>query len=220
MTLEGTALKSLALLVLCVGGGIYGWQVVIQNPTNSGLYILGGALLAFAVAIVTIMKKSLSPFTAPIYAILEGFSVGAISQLYERQFTGIVLQSLVLTGSIFAAMLLVYLFHIIKPTDNLKLAVAAATGGIALYYLVNIVANIFGKGLPLIASNSGWGIGFSVIVIIIAAFNLVVDFDFIEHGVAKRTPKYMEWYASFGLLVTMVWLYLEILRLLSKVRSR
>ena len=117
-------------------------------------------------------------------------------------------------------MLLIYLLRIIKVTENLKLGIVAATGGIALFYLSTLVLSIFGVDVPLINSNSGWGVAFSVAVVIVAALNLVVDFDFIEHGVEAKAPKYMEWYASFGLFVTIVWLYLEMLRLLGKARSR
>lgn len=220
MTLDGVAGKSLALFLLCVGAGVFGWQLAAEKLEMVAPYVLGSILVAFVVAIVTIFKKNWSPFTAPLYAVLEGFALGAISQIFEREFEGIVLQALLLTGGIFVSMLFLYLFRIIKATENFKLGVAAATGGIALYYIANLVVGFFGTQLPLIHSNSGWGIGFTVLVIIIAALNLVVDFDFIEQGVEKKAPKFMEWYASFGLFVTVVWLYLEILRLLAKARSR
>ena len=220
MTLEGTAAKSLLLLAICVGAGVYGWQFTAQNPESAGAYILGSVLTAFVLAIILIFKKSWAPVLAPMYAVLEGFALGGISLYYETAFGGIVLQALLLTGGIFTSMLLLYLFRIIKATENFKLGVAAATGGIALYYLAGLALSFFGKQVPLIASNSVYGIGFTVLVIIIAALNLVVDFDFIESGVNKKAPKYMEWYASFGLFVTIVWLYLEILRLLAKARSR
>jgi uncharacterized YccA/Bax inhibitor family protein len=220
MTLEGTARKSLVLLALCVASGAFGWQMIFRNPEASGGIILVSAIAAFVVALITIFKKTASPITAPLYALLEGYVVGAISALYNAAFSGIVLQAILLTLGIFAAMLFVYLFRIIRVTENFKLGVAAATGGIALYYLGDIILSIFGHGLPLIASNSFWGIAFTALVIVVAAFNLVVDFDFIEQGVDKRAPKFMEWYASFGLFVTLVWLYLEILRLLAKGRSR
>lgn len=220
MTLEGTASKSLFLLLLCVGTGIFGWQYTSQNPETAGVLIFGTVIAAFVLAIIMILKKTLSPVLAPLYALLEGFALGGISMIYESQFGGIVLQALVLTGGIFVSMLLLYLFRIIKPTENFKLGVAAATGGIAIFYLVGLTMSFFGRQAPLIASNSAYGIGFTVLVIIIAALNLVVDFDFIEDGVKKHAPKYMEWYASFGLFVTIVWLYLEMLRLLAKLRSR
>jgi uncharacterized YccA/Bax inhibitor family protein len=220
MTLDGVTSKSLILFALCVGSGFFGWNLASQNHPLIGAFILGSIIAAFIVALITIFKKTVSPYTSPIYAVLEGFALGAISQFYEKAFEGIVLQALLLTGGIFVSMLLLYRFRIIRATENFKLGIVAATGGIALYYLANLVINFFGKDLPLIAINSVYGIGFTVIVIVIAALNLVIDFDFIEKGVEQKAPKYMEWYASFGLLVTLVWLYLEILRLLSKLRSR
>lgn len=220
MTLEGTASKSLILLALAFGVGVYAWQMTIKNPEQALTIALVSIVAALVVAIITIFKKSFSPVTAPIYAVLEGFALGAISQIYESEFQGIVLQALLLTTGIFVSMLLLYLFKIIKATENFKLGVAAATGGIAIYYLIGLGMSFFGKTIPLVASNSVYGIGFTAIVIVIAALNLVVDFDFIENGVEKKAPKYMEWYASFGLFVTVVWLYLEILRLLAKARSR
>ncbi len=220
MTLNGVAGKSLVLFSLCVCSGIFGWSLAAQQNEMLGLYVIGSILSAFVVALLTIFKKTISPYTAPLYAVLEGFALGAISQLFEIEFSGIVLQALLLTGGIFISMLLLYLFHIIRATENFKLGVAAATGGIMLYYVANLIIGFFGKDLPLINSNSGWGIGFTVLVIIVAALNLVVDFDFIEQGVLKRAPKYMEWYSSFGLFVTVVWLYIELLRLLAKARSR
>jgi uncharacterized YccA/Bax inhibitor family protein len=162
MTLDGVAGKSLILFALCVGSGVFGWRLAAAQSEMVGAYILGAVIAAFIVAIITIFKKTFSPVTAPLYAVLEGFAVGAISQLYEVQFAGIVLQALLLTGGIFVSMLLLYLFRIIRPTENFKLGVAAATGGIALYYLASIVISFFGKEAPLIHSNSLWGIGFTV----------------------------------------------------------
>jgi uncharacterized YccA/Bax inhibitor family protein len=159
-------------------------------------------------------------FTAPLYAILEGLFLGALSSFLEAQFNGIVVQAVGLTFAIFICILLIYRTGIIKVTDNFRIGIVAATGGIALIYLVTIVMNLFGTTIPYIHSSGPIGIGFSVFVIIIATLNLVLDFDFIEHGVDMRAPKYMEWYAAFGLMVTLVWLYIEILRLLAKLRSR
>lgn len=220
MTLSGTAFKSIMLLMLCICGGVIGWRYATESTISAAQYLLLFSILASIVAVLTILYKKISPVTAPVYALLEGIVIGALSRLLETQFEGIVLQSALLTVSIFLAMLLLYLSRIIKPTENFKLGVAAATGGIAMYYLMGIILNLLGIELPLINSNSAWGIGFSVLVIVVASFNLVVDFDFVEKGVTKRAPKYMEWYAGFGLLVTMVWLYLEILRILTKIRSR
>ena len=220
MTLDGVVSKSLTLLVFCVGSGYIGWRMAEQLPPYFGILVFGSIFGALLVALITAFKKTFSPFTAPLYALLEGFVLGAISQFYESESSGIVLQALLLTAGIFVSMQLLYRFRLIRATENLKLGVLAATSGIALYYFANLILNFFGNELPLINSNSIYGIGFTLIVIVIATLNLVVDFDFIEQGVEKKAPKYMEWYASFGLFVTIVWLYLEILRLLAKARSK
>lgn len=220
MTLDGVARKSLFLLVLCVAAGFFGWNLMASPTDSLVLYLLIAVFGAFIIGLITVLKPKISPFTAPLYAVLEGVVVGAVSQLYEVEFSGIVLQAVLLTGGIFVAMLLLYMLRIIKASENFKLGVAAATGGVAIYYLANFILGFFGVDLPLIHENTWMGIGFSVVVIIIASLNLVVDFDFIEEGVSKKAPKYMEWYSSFGLFVTMVWLYLEILRLLAKARRR
>lgn len=221
MSLDGVSAKALLLLAICVGTGAFGWRLAIQRPESVFPFVIGAVIIAFVIAIITVFKKKWAVVTAPIYAVLEGFALGAISQLYESQFGGIVVQALLLTAGIFASMLVIYRLRLIRATQNFRLGVAAATGGIVLYYLAFLGAGLlFGYELPLVASNSIYGIGFTVFVIIIAALNLVVDFDFIERGVEQKAPKYMEWYASFGLLVTLVWLYLEVLRLLAKLRSR
>jgi uncharacterized YccA/Bax inhibitor family protein len=226
MSLEGTANKTLLLLVICVASAFYGWGLVpkdINAPiTNLGLFVLVGLpLIAFVLAIILIFKPKTSPVLAPLYAALEGTALGALSAIFEYEYTGIVRSAVSLTLAVFLAMLLIYKMRLIRATENFKLGVVSATGGIALYYLFNLFYSLgTGKSLPLIWDNGPLGIAFSVIVIIIAALNLVLDFDFIESGVRDKAPKYMEWYGGFGLLVTLIWLYLEILRLLSKLRSR
>lgn len=220
MTLDGTATKSILMMLFALVAGYVGWTSIAAAQMWAAYMLIGGVLVAFIISLIIIFIKKTAPMLAPVYAVLEGFVLGAISYTYEVQFGGIVLQAFLLTAGIFLAMLLIYKFRLIKVTENFKLGVAAATGGIAIYYLLFLGFGFFGMELPLVASNSVYGIGFTVLVIIIAAFNLVVDFDFIESGVDKQAPKYMEWYASFGLFVTIVWLYLEILRLLGKARSR
>lgn len=221
MTLNGVTVKSLFLLAVAVGSGIGGWILAARSDvSNSSFWTLAGVLVAFVIALITIFRKHWAIVTAPLYALVEGSVLGAVSYMYDVEFQGIVLQAVMITVGIFLAMLVIYLSRIIKVTENIKLGVAAATGGIAFYYIGNLLVNFFGKELPLINSNSQLGIGFSVFVIIVAALNLVCDFDFIEQGVERQAPKYMEWYSGFGLLVTVVWLYLEILRLLAKARSR
>ena len=222
MSLNGTVNKTALLLVLTLVGAMFTWGKFFATGDAASLtpYIWGGALGGFVVALVTIFKKQWSPFTAPLYAVLEGLFIGAISAMFELRFPGIVLQAVGLTFGTLAALLLAYRSGLVRATENFKLGVVAATGGIFLLYMANIVMGFFGHSIGFI-HDSGWlGIAFSAVVVVVAALNLVLDFDFIEHGVEQGAPKYMEWYAAFGLLVTLVWLYLELLRLLSKLQSR
>ncbi len=226
MSLNGTVNKTALLLVLTLVGALFSWSqfsaaMAAGNPGAIMPYVWGGAIGGFIVAMVTIFKKTWSPFTAPAYAVLEGLFLGAISAMFELRFPGIVTQAVLATFGTLAALLMAYRSGLIKATENFKLGVVAATGGIALMYLAQIGMNLFGfQGMSFINGSSALGIGFSVVVVIVAALNLVLDFDFIEQGVQRGAPKYMEWYAAFGLLVTLVWLYLEMLRLLSKLQSR
>ena len=171
-------------------------------------------------AIVTIAKKQWASVTAPLYALLQGILLGGITGMYEAQFPGIGLQAIGLTFGILFALLFCYMSGMIKPTENFKLMIASATGGIFLLYMASFVLGLFGINIGFIHSNGLIGIGFSMFVVGIAALNLVLDFDFIEEGVEAGLPKHMEWFGAFSLMVTLVWLYLEILRLLSKLRSR
>ena len=226
MSLNGTVNRTALLLVVTLVGALFSWSqftgaMAAGNPGAIMPYVWGGAIGGFVVALVTIFKKEWSPFTAPLYAALEGLFLGAVSGMFELRFPGIVLQAVGLTFGTLAALLMAYRSGLIKATENFKLGVVAATGAIALLYLVNIGMRLFGfGGMAFIHESSTIGILFSVGVVIVAALNLVLDFDFIEQGVEHGAPKYMEWYAAFGLLVTLVWLYLEILRLLSKLQSR
>jgi len=176
--------------------------------------------LQLALALITIFKKEWSPFTAPMYALVEGVFLGAISALFNAKFPGIVFQAVLLTFGTLFALLFAYRSGVIKATENFKLGVVAATGGIALLYLASFVLGFFNINVPVIHDSSWLGIAFSLFVVVVAALNLVLDFDFIETGVAQRAPKYMEWYGAFGLMVTLVWLYVEFLRLLSKIQQR
>ena len=226
MTLSGTVNKTAFLLVLTLAGALFSWSqfsAALQagNPGAIMPYVWGGAIGGFVAALVTIFKKEWSPFTAPMYAALEGLFLGAISAMFELRYPGIVTQAVLATFGTLAALLMAYRSGLIKATENFKLGVVAATGGIALMYLAQLGMNLFGfQGMSFINGNSLLGIGFSVVVVIVAALNLVLDFDFIEQGAQQGAPKYMEWYGAFGLLVTLVWLYLEMLRLLSKLQSR
>lgn len=223
MTLNGTVNKTGLLLLMCVATAAYTWNLY-TGPESMGVlmpYLLVGGIGGFIVALVTVLKKQWAPITAPLYALLEGLFLGGISVFFEAQFPGIVMQAVMLTLGVLAALLMAYKSGLIKATENFKLGVVAATGGIALLYLVNLGLRLFGfDGFGFIHESSAMGIAFSVFVVIIAALNLVLDFDFIESGVEAGAPKYMEWYGAFGLVVTLIWLYLEILRLLAKLQSR
>ncbi len=214
MTIDGTVNKSFVLLAIVSIGAYLAWG-------SLGLSLMiPAAIFGFITALVTIFKKDLSPITEPIYALCEGDTLGGISAMFEAQYPGIVFNAITLTFGTFGALLIAYRSRAIKVTDNFRLGIVAATGGIALVYLISFIMSFFGAGIPLIHSSSTFGIGFSLFVVVIAALNLVLDFDFIEQAASRGVPKYMEWYASFGLLVTLVWLYLEILRLLAKLNSR
>ena len=216
MTLEGAVNKTIISLLLLVSSGYY----TFTNEITSFVFI--GFIGGFITAMVTIFKKHLSPYTVPLYAVLEGLALGGISAIYSSMYDGIVQQAILITIGIFGALLFAYKTKIINVTENFKLGLFAATGGIFLIYIINMIMSFFGSGLPImnIQNASLMSIGFSVIVIIIAALNLVLDFDFIEQGAEQGAPGYMEWYSAFGLLVTLIWLYLEILRLLAKLNSR
>lgn len=222
MTLNGTVGKTGILLLLCTITATFAWMQV-STPAgiaNAGVYVWGGAIGGLVLAMVTIFKKEWAPVSAPLYALVEGFFLGAISAMYEARFGGIVFQAVLLTFGTLFALLFAYRSGLIKATENFKMGVVAATGGIFLVYLATIVLGFFGINIPMIHDNGIVGIGFSLFVIVIAALNLVLDFDFIETGVERGAPKYMEWYGAFGLMVTLVWLYIEFLRLLSKLQSR
>jgi uncharacterized YccA/Bax inhibitor family protein len=220
MTVPGTINKTGILLVCVVATSIWSWRQLDAAPERLPLLIFGGAIGGLIFAMVTIFKKEWAPFTAPIYALLEGLVLGGISALYERQSQGIAMQAVGLTFGVLFAMLLAYRSGVIRVTDKLRMGIVAATGGIALFYIVEIVLGFFGIHFISINTGTPLGIGFSLLVVAIAALNLVLDFDLIEHGVAAGAPKYMEWYGAFGLMVTLIWLYLEILRLLVKMRNR
>ncbi|HZH43222.1 MAG TPA: Bax inhibitor-1/YccA family protein [Lysobacter sp.] len=222
MTLGGTVNKTVLLLFLCVLTGAFAWSQVVTPAGIVGVapYAIGGAIGGLILAIVTAFKPAWSPVTAPLYALLEGFFLGAISALFEARFPGIVMQAVLLTFGTLLALLMAYRSGLIRATENFKLGVIAATGGIALVYLATIVLGFFDIRIPMIHESGLVGIGFSLFVVVIAALNLVLDFDFIESGVETGAPKYMEWYGAFGLMVTLVWLYVEFLRLLAKLQSR
>ncbi len=216
MTIEGTVNKTAISLFLLVGTGYLSFEAM------SPIMLISCGVGGFIVALITIFKKKWAPITVPIYAILEGGLLGGISFMYSKMYDGIVLNAICLTIGILLSLLMAYRSGLIKPSENFKLGIAAATGGIAIVYLINFAMGFFGSGMGVMSTNNSsmMSIGFSLVVIVIAALNLVLDFDFIEEGAEKGAPKYMEWYGAFGLLVTLIWLYLEILRLLAKLNSR
>ena len=218
MTLDGAVNKTAISMGILLLAAYYTYSNAIMD------YILIGFIGGFILAIVTIFKKEWSPTTVPIYAVLEGLALGGISKMYADAFEpGIVPQAIMLTLGILFALLFAYKSKIIQATENFKLGVFAATAGIGIVYLVSFLMSLFGGGgLPVMdpTNASMLSIGFSLFVVVIASLNLVMDFDFIEQGAANGAPKYMEWYGAFGLLVTLIWLYLEILRLLAKISSR
>ncbi len=219
MTLGGTVNKTALSLVIVLATASFTWNRGAADPWLTAL-MMGGFIGGFVIAMVTVFKQSWAPVTTPAYAALEGLALGGISVMFEASYPGIVSQAVFLTFGTLGALLLAYRSGVIRATENFKLGVVAATGGIAVVYLVSIVLGFFGVSVPLIHSSGTFGILFSLFVVVIAALNLVLDFDFIEQGVERGAPKYMEWYGAFGLLVTLVWLYLEILRLLAKLQDR
>ncbi len=222
MTVQGAVNKTALLLACVLLTTAWTWHLffLTSNPTSVMPWMMGGAIGGLVVAIVTVFKQQWAPVTSPIYALLEGLFVGGMSALAESQYPGIVIQAVGLTFGTCLAVLMAYTSGLVKATENFKMGVVAATGGIALVYLATIVLSLFGVRMPYIHDNGLFGIGFSVFVVIIAALNLVLDFDFIDNGARHGVPKYMEWYAAFGLMVTLIWLYIEVLRLLIKLRSR
>ncbi len=224
MTLSGTINKTGILLLCAVATAAWTWNSFMQTHDLMSfavpaimIGVIGGLIFAF----ITIFKKEWSPVTAPIYALLEGLVLGGISAMFELQHPGIAMEAVALTFGTLFVLLFLYKTGVIKVTQKFRLGVVAATGGIFLFYMAQMLLSFF--HIPFFSSvygNGIVGIGFSLIVVTVAALNLVLDFDFVEQGVAYGAPRYMEWYAAFGIIVTLVWLYLEILRLLAKMRSR
>lgn len=222
MTLNGTVNKTGLMLALVVIGAAFSWSRFhgAESLPAMAPLALGGALVGFVLALITAFKQRWAPVTAPLYALVEGVFVGAVSAIFELRYPGIVMQAVALTFGTMAVLLVGYRSGLIRVTDKFRAGVVAATGGIMLVYLASFVMGFFGHSFGFITASSGIGILFSLAVVVIAALNLVLDFDMIEQGVHAGAPKYMEWYGAFALTVTLVWLYLEMLRLLSKLQSR
>jgi uncharacterized YccA/Bax inhibitor family protein len=222
MTIQGTVNKTGLLLLFVVATAAWTWGLS-HSPTPEAAFpwMIGGALGGFVVALVTVFKKEWSPITAPVYALLEGLFLGGISAVFEKSYPGIAVQAISLTFGVLFVLLLAYKMRIVQATRGFKLGVIAATGGIAIVYLINMVMSLFfHTQISVLNSSTPLGIGISLFVVIIASLNLIIDFDMIETGSRMGAPKYMEWYGAFGLMVTLIWLYMEILRLLGKIRRR
>jgi uncharacterized YccA/Bax inhibitor family protein len=222
MTLTGTVNKTGILLICVVATAAWSWNRFFSSPTPDTVWPLVaiGAIGGFIVAMVTVFKKEWSPISAPIYALLEGLALGGISAVFELRYPGIAMKAVGLTFGTLFVLLMAYRSGLIRVSEKFKLGIVAATGGIAVFYLLQFVLGFFGVRFAAINGSGFLGIGFSVVVVTVAALNLVLDFDFIESGVNSGAPRYMEWYGAFGLIVTLVWLYLEILRLLAKLNDR
>jgi uncharacterized YccA/Bax inhibitor family protein len=219
MTIKGTVNKSFILIALVFSTALLSWDFITKLDGGI-IYVIASAVIALIVGLITSFKPTWAPYTAPAYALFEGVFLGAISGFIDSMYPGIAIQAVLLTCGTFLCLLLAYRSGLIKATENFKLGIVAATGAIGLIYLASFILGFFGIQIPYIHGNGIFGIIFSVVVVVIAALNLVLDFDFIEQGAERGAPKYMEWYASYGLLVTLVWLYIEILKLLMKLASR
>jgi uncharacterized YccA/Bax inhibitor family protein len=223
MTVGGAVSATAVLLVLLVAGAFVGW-ISVDDQGLGGVELPGWIFAPFigaiALMIATILRPQWARITAPLYAVSEGVVVGAISHLYEREFDGIVLQAAGLTMGVLAVMLFLHATRIIRATEKFRMGVICATGAVCLVYVFDIVLSLFGADVPFIHDTGALGIGISLAIVVIAALNLILDFDFVERAVAAKAPKQVEWYAAFGLVVTLVWLYLELLRLLAKLQSR
>jgi uncharacterized YccA/Bax inhibitor family protein len=226
MTINGTINKTALALLIVIAAAFYTWNKFFNAVTpEAGAsavmpWVIIGGIGGLITAVVTVFRPKSAAITVPIYAVLEGLLLGGLSAIFEAQYGGIVMRAVALTLAVFAVMLFIYKTGIIKVTRGFMLGVLAATGGIALMYLVSFIAGMFGAQMEFLHGNSNLSIGISLVVVVVAALNLMLDFAFIERASAEGAPKHMEWYGAFGLLVTLIWLYLEMLRLLSKLASR
>jgi uncharacterized YccA/Bax inhibitor family protein len=222
MTMDGTVNKTGMLLVCSLATAFWTWHLFLAERDPAAVFplMLLGVFGGLVFGLVTSFKREWAPVTAPVYALLEGLVLGGLSSLFEVRYPGIAMEAVCLTFGTLFVMLFLYRSRIIKVTDKLRLGIVAATGAVCLFYFLQMILGFFGMRFMSVYGSGPIGIGFSLIVVGIAALNLVLDFDFIERGVAAGAPKYMEWYGAFGIMVTLIWLYIEMLRLLSKVRSR
>ncbi len=230
MTIKGTVNKSFLLLGIVIVAASITWNMAFDRNAYVGMLTTGGAIMGFIFALITMFKTQWAAVTAPLYAVAEGLFLGGISAFIESAFvnqevglangsSGIVMNAVALTFGVFLVMLLLYRNEIIKPTQRFMMIIVGGIGAIALVYLASFIAGLFGANpFAAIFSNGPIGIGFSLVVIVLAALSLILDFKFIEDSAKQGAPKHMEWYGAFGIMVTLIWLYLEILRLLSKLQ--
>jgi len=222
MTLNGTVNKTGMLLVCTLVTAAWTWHLFLEqrDPASVMPLMLLGMVGGLIFGMITCFKREWAGVTAPAYALLEGLILGGLSALFEVRYPGIAMQAVCLTFGVLFVMLFLYRSRVIRVTDRFRMGVVAATGAVFLFYLMQMILGFFGMRFMSVYGSGPIGIGFSLIVVGIAALNLVLDFDLIERGVAAGAPKYMEWYGAFGLMVTLIWLYIEMIRLLSKFRSR
>ena len=220
MTLQGTVNKTAVLIFCAFVTAAWSWQQALTQPAALPVWLWGGVIGGLLLAIATIFKKEWAPVTAPLYALCEGLALGALSAVLNQAYPGVALQALEATLGVTVVMLLLYTSGTLRATPKFTLGVMAATGGIFLVYLLNMVLGLFHSGVPLLNSSSPLGIGVSVVIVIVAALNLILDFGFVETGVRAGAAKYMEWYGAFGIMVTLVWMYIEMLRLMTKLNRR
>lgn len=219
MTIRGTVGRAMVLLAFAVGTAVVGWNNAAEIVSTANVVLLIGVIGLMALSVMTARRPQIAPVTGPIYAVVMGLWAGAISALYEAIYPGIVLQAVFATFSVFLACLVLYVTRIVKVTDRFVFTVAVAGAGIALMYLATWILSVFGIRMPFLDSSGVVGIAISVAICIVAALFLFIDFRVIEEGAARQAPTYMEWYAAFGLMATLIWLYFEVLRLIGKVRS-
>ncbi|WP_295155425.1 Bax inhibitor-1/YccA family protein [uncultured Brachyspira sp.] len=221
MTLNGAINKSIMLtLILMLSAMVSVFFVLAKRPDMLYPAALVSSIGAFVLALIMTFKKELAKVFSILYAILEGVAIGAVSYIFNAVYEGIVVQAVFLTFLDLFIMLILYRFRIIRVTDKLRSVITVSTLCIGIVYLINFIMSFFGMRVPFLYGSSPLSIGISIVIVLIASFNLLLDFDFMEKGEEYNMPKYFEWYAAFGLLVTLVWLYLEILKLLAKVRNR
>lgn len=221
MTVQGTIAKLALSLLMCVfTGSVSWWSVMHGYQALANLFMITGAISGIILAFVTLYRPHLATRTVPAYALCKGLLLGAFSAIAETIAPGTTLLAVALTAGTAAAFLLAYQFNVLRVTDNFRLMVISATGGVAITYLLAMILSLFGIRAPFIHDSNIYGIIFSLVIVAIASFNLVLDFDFIEQQADKELPKYMEWYGAFTVLLTLLWIYVEIVKLLLKLRRR